>query len=119
VICSRDADYGSEFDGKVYVNDHLKQEFKDRVSQRRKLVLRTKLSDALKELDIAVTKQEEQAETEIVAQAQSVKLTDSQTTWKEILSRVPTVKIGESLSIPKMWEEIWVEGMKANPQKDK
>jgi len=70
VICSRDADYGSEFDGKVYVNDHLKQEFKDRVSQRRKLVLHTKLSDALKELDIAVTKQEEQAETEIVVASQ-------------------------------------------------
>lgn len=43
VIVSRDSDYGALFDGKAYVNDHLKQEFSERVSKKRKLLLYTRL----------------------------------------------------------------------------
>jgi hypothetical protein len=68
VIVTRDSDYGIEYDGQAYVNDHLKQEFAERVSQKRKLLLYRRLSDALKHFKVAVTPQEEQAESEIVAQ---------------------------------------------------
>lgn len=67
VIVSRDSDFGAVFDNKVYVNDHLRQEFNDRVSQRRKLLLYTRLSEALKHFSVPVTDKEVEAEKEIVA----------------------------------------------------
>jgi len=66
VIVSRDSDYGATFDGKTYVNDHLRQEFSERVSKKRKLLLYTRLSEALKHFSIPVTEREVQAESEIV-----------------------------------------------------
>ena len=65
VIVSRDSDFGITFEGKAYVNDHLKQEFAERVSRQRKLLLYAKLSDALKHFAVPVTPQEEAAESEI------------------------------------------------------
>lgn len=66
VIVSRDSDYGTVFDSKVYLNDHLKQEFSERVSQKRKLLLYTRLSDALKHFSVTISKRAEEAESEIV-----------------------------------------------------
>jgi PIN domain len=66
VIVSRDSDYGITFENKTYINDHLKQEFGERVSKKRELLLYTKLSDALKHFKVAVTQPEEDAETEIL-----------------------------------------------------
>jgi hypothetical protein len=66
VIVSRDSDFGTVFDNKVYVNDHLRQEFSDRVSKKRKLLLYTRLSEALKHFAVPVTEKEVQAESEIV-----------------------------------------------------
>lgn len=68
VIVSRDADYGTVFEDKAYINDHLKQEFGERVSLKRKLLLYTKLSEALKHFKIPVTKAEEEEE-ELIIQA--------------------------------------------------
>lgn len=48
VIVSRDADYGIVFENKAYIKDHLRQEFRERVSRKRKLLLYTKISEALK-----------------------------------------------------------------------
>lgn len=42
VIVSRDSDYGVMFDNKAYINDHLKQEFSERVSKKRTLLLCTR-----------------------------------------------------------------------------
>lgn len=67
VIVSRDSDYGIHFESKAYVNDHLKQEFGERVSRKRKLLLYVKLSDALKHFAVPITAQEEAAEAEITA----------------------------------------------------
>lgn len=67
VIVSRDSDYGTHFENKAYVNDHLKQEFGERVSRKRKLLLYVKLSDALKHFAVPITAQEEAAEAEIAA----------------------------------------------------
>jgi hypothetical protein len=73
VIVSRDSDYGAVFEGRAYVNDHLRQEFSERVSKKRKLLLYTKLSDALKHFSVPVSAQEEAAETELVATTGSAK----------------------------------------------
>lgn len=56
------------FENTSYVNDHLKQEFSERVSQKRKVILCSKLSEALKHFAVQVTKKEEEAELELVTQ---------------------------------------------------
>jgi hypothetical protein len=70
VIVSRDADYGVEFENKVYLNEHLLHEFKDRVSQQRKVILCRSLSDALKHFNVTVTAAEEKEEKEVAAIAE-------------------------------------------------
>lgn len=67
VIVSRDADYGVEFENKVYLNEHLLQEFKERVSQQRKVILCRSLTEALKQFNVTVTAAEEREEKEVVA----------------------------------------------------
>ena len=69
VIVTRDSDYDIHFEGKAYVNDHLKQEFAERVSKKRKLLLYSRLSDALKHFAVPVSPQEEEAEAELVTEA--------------------------------------------------
>jgi len=66
VIVTRDADYGLHFENKSYINDHLKQEFAERVSKKRSLLLYSRLSEALKHFSVPVSAKEESAETEIV-----------------------------------------------------
>jgi hypothetical protein len=74
VIVSRDQDYGIEIDNNVYINDHLKQEFSERVSKKRKILLYTKLSDALKHFQVKVTEEEEKVESEVIADSRSLKI---------------------------------------------
>lgn len=81
VIVSRDSDYGVVFEDHPYVNDHLKQEFAERVSMKRKLLLYTKLSDALKHFEVAVSPQEVAAEKELV-QAAALRIEGGQ--WEVI-----------------------------------
>lgn len=69
VIVSRDSDYGINSGDKIYLNDHLKQEFNERVSSKRRLMLCARLSDGLKQLKISVTKPEKEEESRIVASA--------------------------------------------------
>jgi predicted nucleic acid-binding protein len=66
VIVSRDSDFGAVFEDHAYVNDHLRQEFSERVSKKRKLLLYTKLSEALEHFEVEVSPQEVEAESEIV-----------------------------------------------------
>jgi len=68
VIVTRDADYGVTVDGTSYINDHLKQEFSERVSQKRKVLLYAKLSDALKHFEVPVTQQESEDEDALLKQ---------------------------------------------------
>jgi hypothetical protein len=74
VIVSRDADYGVTHDGKSYINDHLWHEFASRVSKKRKLLLYTRLSDALKHFKVTVTPAQVKAEEDLVEQ---IKWTDA------------------------------------------
>jgi hypothetical protein len=66
VIASRDSDYGVTIENKSYINDHLRHEFSDRVSRKRKLVLYSSLSEALKSFDVPVSPKEEQVEKELL-----------------------------------------------------
>jgi PIN domain len=66
VIVSRDADYGATHEGRSYINDHLRHEFSNRVSQKRELLLYTKLSDALKHFKVVVTQAQVEAEAELI-----------------------------------------------------
>ncbi len=57
VVVSRDTDYGINRDGKGIVNDWLDDEFKSRVSKKRKLILTGRLSEAFKLVSVAVEPQ--------------------------------------------------------------
>ena len=73
VIVSRDSDYGATVDGVSYINDHLRQEFSDRVSRKRKLLLYSRLVDALKLFKIEVSAQEEESENELLTDVEDRK----------------------------------------------
>lgn len=62
VIVTRDSDYGVVYKDKSYINDWLYQEFKQRVSQKRKIKLTASLSEGLKIVHAKVTKEMEDAE---------------------------------------------------------
>lgn len=67
VIVTRDTDYGVIHEGSSYLNDWLKQEFSERVSQKRKIILTDKLSQGLKLVHAAVTREMEQEEERLLA----------------------------------------------------
>ncbi len=68
VIVTRDTDYGAIHDGKSYLNDWLKQEFAERVSKKRKIILTDKLSAGLKIVHAIVTKEMEEEEEKFLAE---------------------------------------------------
>ncbi len=67
VIVTRDTDYGAIYDGNSYLNDWLKQEFSERVSKKRKIILTDKLSHGLRIVHAAVTKEMEEEEERLLA----------------------------------------------------
>jgi predicted nucleic acid-binding protein len=76
VIVSRDSDYGATYNGKSYLNDALKSEFRDRVG-RKSITYTTKLSEALKIMEVAITPAEEKVETEqIVRETANLHISD-------------------------------------------
>ncbi|MDR3726710.1 MAG: PIN domain-containing protein [Terracidiphilus sp.] len=94
VIVSRDADYGITIDNKAYINDHLKQEFNERVSKKRKVILHNRLSEALKLFEIPISKQLEEAESEIVkvsAEGQ-VRNADPSYDWAAIMQSLGSLR---------------------------
>ena len=66
VIVTRDTDYGVIHEGASYLNDWLKQEFGERVSKKRKIILTDKLSQGLKLVHAAVTREMEQEEEQLL-----------------------------------------------------
>lgn len=66
VIVTRDSDFGVSYNDQAYLNDWLRQEFKQRVSQRRKILLTNKLSEGLKIVHAAVTSEMVEAEQELL-----------------------------------------------------
>jgi len=66
VIVSRDTDYGCRYGGSMLINDWLAQEFKGRVSVRKKVTLTDKLTEGFKLADISVKKKEVDDENEFI-----------------------------------------------------
>ena len=66
VIVTRDSDFGITIGDESYINDHLKQEFQERVSKKRKIRLCCRLTDALKHFNVKITTKDVQAEADIV-----------------------------------------------------
>lgn len=57
ILVSRDTDFGINYDDACYLNDWLQIEFKERISQRRKIILTDKLSRAFELVEIPVTQE--------------------------------------------------------------
>ena len=67
IIVSRDSDFGTEYKKEYFLNDQLMKEFRERVG-RKSLLYTQKLSEALDELKVRVTKQERETEAREIAQ---------------------------------------------------
>jgi hypothetical protein len=65
IVVTRDGDYGLSYDKKYYINDWLRQEFSERVSQTRKIVLTDRLAEAFKLVAIPVSAEAEKEEKEL------------------------------------------------------
>jgi hypothetical protein len=87
-IVSRDSDFGVEFNRNCYLNDQLKSEFRERVGNK-SIILTNKLSDVLKALEVKVTKEELEAEEEMIA-AEIPEEPDPRptTVWEILMSRM-------------------------------
>tara|TARA_R110000868_G_scaffold157089_2_gene384185 strand:+ start:337 stop:1215 length:879 start_codon:yes stop_codon:yes gene_type:complete len=87
IIVTRDTDFGAIHENESYLNDWLKQEFRQRISQQRKLILTDKLSRAFKLVEIPVTKEMiEEEESVIKASSELYRnklLRDILKKWKE------------------------------------
>lgn len=81
VIVTRDSDYGVIYSDQSYLNDWLKQEFSQRVSRRRKILLTHKLSEGLKIVHANVTEEMEKAEQQLI---ESQKSSDSSLTSESV-----------------------------------
>jgi PIN domain len=66
ILVTRDNDFGITYGETSYLNDWLQTEFKDRVSQKRKIILTDKLSKAFKLLAIPVTPEMVEEENTII-----------------------------------------------------
>jgi predicted nucleic acid-binding protein len=66
VIVSRDTDYGTKMDDAIYANDWLMAEVK-RINKQRRILVFDKLSDALEELHVTVSAEEQREENKTLA----------------------------------------------------
>jgi hypothetical protein len=66
IIVSRDSDYGMSYDEESILNDALAQEFSERVSHKRQIILMDKLTYAFKKASISVTQKEVKQEKELI-----------------------------------------------------
>jgi len=77
IIVSRDSDYGVKYDYKLILNDWLSQEFKSRISRRRKILLTDRLAEAFKMVSVKISQAEEKQEQYLVnAAKESLKKSD-------------------------------------------
>jgi hypothetical protein len=67
VILTRDSDYGPQFGKDILLNDHLKQEFKERVSKKRDVLVYKSASLALKHFHVAVPEKVVKGELEFIS----------------------------------------------------
>lgn len=66
IIVTRDTDFGAIHEKESYLNDWLKQEFRQRINQQRKIILTDKLSIAFKLVEIPVTQEMVEEEENVI-----------------------------------------------------
>lgn len=71
ILVTRDTDYGVNYNNEMILNDWLNQEFKKRISQKRKLIMTDKLTQAFKLIAIPVSREEEKEEANLIAEKKS------------------------------------------------
>ena len=69
IVVSRDNDYGVKYDDKLILNDWLSQEFKSRISRRRKILLTDRLAEAFKIVSVKISEEEERREDELIQES--------------------------------------------------
>ena len=69
IIVTRDTDFGCVYDNDSYLNDWLKQEFKQRISQKRKIILTDKLHKAFQLVEIPVTEEMIEEEENVISKS--------------------------------------------------
>lgn len=74
VIVTRDSDYGVFHNNKGYLNDWLQIEFKERISQQRKIILTDKLSKGFELLNIPVTQEMRDEERNVIERPRHQKI---------------------------------------------
>ena len=67
IIVTRDSDFGCTYENDSHLNDWLKQEFKQRISQKRKIILTDKLHIAFQLVEIPVTEEMIKEEEEVIS----------------------------------------------------
>jgi hypothetical protein len=113
VIVSRDSDYGIVIDGQAYANDWLAQELKN-VNKQRKILLFTRLSEALREFEINVSKEEQQEEeTQLAAKPSAPSADELIKSVNNILRLLKTTK--ESAEIHPAPKEVISEADEPTP----
>ncbi len=112
VIVSRDSDYGIVSNKDTILNDWLRQEFKERVSRKRSIILTNRLAEGFKRASVQVTKQEEEEEqkhiqitwpnvTGVLSNAAAINLAVG-TNWKDLLSNAAAV----NLAVGTNWKDV-------------
>jgi hypothetical protein len=86
VIVTRDSDFGVFHNDKGYLNDWLQIEFKERISQQRKIILTDKLSRAFELVNIPVTQEMRDEEQNVIERPRHLKI-DFDELIKEIEQR--------------------------------
>jgi hypothetical protein len=102
MIVTRDNDYSYEFANKYYLNDHLKRDFRDRVGKK-SIVFTKKPSDALKALEVTVSKAEIEAEESL--DHPSVSLQESENTLSTLIERL-TAGLDQRLCVRVQQEQL-------------
>lgn len=66
IIVTRDTDYGVTYEKKHFLNDWLRLEFKERISQKRKIILTDRLAEAFKLVSVPVSQKAEKEEKKLI-----------------------------------------------------
>lgn len=103
LVVSRDGDFGLALDKTYYLNDWLKQEFKERVSVKKHIELTPSLAQALKKLAVRVSSAEENEEQLIIEQQ-----TFSKPTWA-------ATQADENKNLVSFWPELMMRVGRASP----
>lgn len=88
ILVTRDTDFGASYDNELYLNDWLQQEFKQRVSRNRKIILTDRLMTAFKLVKITVTAEMVEEEEKILTSTYEMNSAKIQEALREISEKI-------------------------------